>query len=374
MTENEKPRERGTGSLRLRGATWWLRYYHHGKLVEESARTSDEAAARKLLKKKLKAADTPLFVEPAARKVHFEDLVDLVRRDAARKGNRTAFRYGTPEKPGKIVMHLAATFGGVSALHITADDVDKYGDARIAARAQPATLNRELALLRHGFKLAVRKGLIPTAPAVAMRSEAGNERQGFIEPALFEGLLSALRDLDPLAAEVTEAAFFTLLRRGNVRNLTWSMLDLTVEAGTVVQGELRLPGTATKNKKPLALPLTGRLLALVNRRWQDRIETCKYVFHRKGRRVDRFEGRWQAATTAIGLPGLLMHDLRRSGARTLIRAGVPEDIVLKLGGWRTRSMLTRYNIVNTADLEDAQEKLNAAFTTAKTVLPLRRVS
>ena len=87
-----------------------------------------------------------------------------------------------------------------------------------------------------------------------------------------------------------------------------------------------------------------------------------------------FSGTWTAAATAIGRPGLLLHDLRRSGARALIRAGVPEDVVLKLGGWRTRSMLTRYNVVDTADLEDAQEKLNAAFTTAKTVLPLRRVS
>ena len=158
--------------------------------------------------------------------------MDLVRREAARKGNRTAFRYGTPEKPGKIVTHLAATFAGVSALHITTDDVDKYGDARLAAGAQPATLNRELALLRHGFKLAVRKGRIPTAPAVTMRSEAGNERQGFIEPADFEVFLRELRQRDAVVADMVEAAYFTLLRRWNVRNLTWPMFTSTWTRGT----------------------------------------------------------------------------------------------------------------------------------------------
>jgi hypothetical protein len=57
----------------------------------------------------------------------------------------------------------------------------------------------------------------------------------------------------------------------------------------------------------------------------------------------------------------VFHDHRRSGARTLLRAGVSEDVVMKMGGWRTRSMLTRYNIVDTSDLADAQQKLDAAL-------------
>jgi len=46
---------------------------------------------------------------------------------------------------------------------------------------------------------------------------------------------------------------------------------------------------------------------------------------------------------------------------------------MKLGGWRTRSMFSRYNIVDESDLADAQTKLNAAFAEARrTVVPLRR--
>jgi hypothetical protein len=169
--------QRGTGTLRQRGATsWQLRYYHRGKLVEETVRATDEATARKILRKKLKAADTPLFIELSARKVVCDDLIDLVIADAQRKQNRTAWRLGTPEKPRQVVQHLLDTFGGCPALHITTDDVDRYGDKRIAEGAKPATVNRELAILRHGFKLAVRKGLLPSMPVVTLRSEAGNER------------------------------------------------------------------------------------------------------------------------------------------------------------------------------------------------------
>jgi integrase len=367
-------RERGTGSLRLRGGIWWARYHHGGKLVEESTGERDERKARTVLRQKVKRADTPLFIDPSARKLSFDDLIALVRADAARKGNRTARRLGTATEPGAPVAHLAATFGGWPALAITSDAVDRYGDGRLAAGAKPATLNRELSVLLRGFRLAVRKGMLPTMPAVTLRSEAGNERQGFVDPADFEALLGELRQREDVVADLVETAYLTLLRRSNVRNLAWPLFRLDVEAGHVVGGELRLPSTATKNKKPLALPLTGRLLAVVDRRWQARLEHSPYVFHRDGRPVVRFKTVWREATAVIGRSGLLLHDLRRSGARTLIRAGVPEDVVMRLGGWRTRSMLTRYNIVDTSDLVDAQAKLDAALAAPgpRTIVPLRR--
>lgn len=113
----------------------------------------------------------------------------------------------------------------------------------------------------------------------------------------------------------------------------------------------------------------------MGRRYQERIAGCDLVFHRNGQPIKSFAKAWEDATTAIGRRGLLFHDLRRSGARTLIRQGVPEDIVLRMGGWRTRSMLTRYNVVSTSDLEHAQAAMDAAFTSApKNLVPLRKVS
>ena len=154
------------------------------------------------------------------------------------------------------------------------------------------------------------------------------------------------------------------------------MLDPIVEGAHIVGGTLTLPGTATKNKKALTLPLTGRLLGVLDRRWQARCATCAHVFHRAGRPVRGFNAPWQAAAAAIGQPALLLHDLRRSGARALLRAGVSEDVVMKMGGWKTRSMLTRYNIVDTTDLADAQAKLDQALSAPgpRKVVALRRQS
>jgi integrase len=67
-----------------------------------------------------------------------------------------------------------------------------------------------------------------------------------------------------------------------------------------------------------------------------------FVFTRlNGKPVRDFRLTWRKACAHAGAHDLLFHDLRRTGARNLRRAGVAEGIIMKIGGWRTRSVFER---------------------------------
>lgn len=94
---------------------------------------------------------------------------------------------------------------------------------------------------------------------------------------------------------------------------------------------------------------------------QDRVLLLAEIEPQTGRVFDTTNLRkeWNRACAACGLgriikapdkkydpryEGLTLHDLTRSAARNLLLAGVPETIVMKLGGWITRSVFDRYAV------------------------------
>ena len=59
-----------------------------------------------------------------------------------------------------------------------------------------------------------------------------------------------------------------------------------------------------------------------------------------------------------GLDTLWFHELRRSFVTRARRAGIPESVVMRMSGHKTRAVFDRYNIVNEEDLRAAVDKLD----------------
>ena len=123
--------------------------------------------------------------------------------------------------------------------------------------------------------------------------------------------------------------------------------------------------TRSKTGAARILPITPALKIVLKRRRARRVEGDAKVFLHDGLTRRVWDSSWARACRAAGLPGRHLHDCRRTAARNLIRAGVPERIAMVLLGHKTRSMFDRYNIVSDRDLRQAGERLTDYLKTQK---------
>jgi len=274
----------------------------------------------------------------------------------------------------KVRVSLRPYFGGMKAASIGTDQIRKY----IAKRQQPvtrvygdgekkrereygpasnATVNRELALLRRAFNLGrmstpPKVGTVPFIPTLA----ENNVRKGFFE---HDAFLKLRRELPEEIRPVITFAYFTGCRKAEILGLQWSQVDLAERVVRLEPGE-------TKNDDARTIPLVADLyemLKLLKESRDRNYPKSPWVFSRDGEPILAFKNSWGTACKTAGLvdasgePAKLFHDLRRTGVRNLVRAGVPERVAMMISGHKTRSVFDRYNIVSESDLKDAARRL-----------------
>ena len=384
---------RGQGTLiRYEGvASWYSCYCVHGKEVRESTETDDLKAARRAHKKLLDqlAVDREgkgRFVTPTEARVNIRQLITELEADYRLRGVRSLAQIRahlglpapapegeTPKPPRTIV----AAFGHWRAGDVTAKAVDDYVERRLAEDAAPATVNRETQLLGQALRLGLRRGKVAGPLPEIRRLREDNARQGFFEAGAFTSVVANLPDH---LQDVARFGYVTGWRRGEILTLTWADVDRD-------GGVARLRGKHSKNGQGRTLALEGDVKALIERRWAARTvkgkdgepdRVAELVFHRRGRPIVDYRKAWLAACVKAGLaqPKLdadgqplldakgnprmvatkLVHDLRRTAARNLVRAGVPERVAMAVTGHKTRAMFDRYNIVSEEDLRAAMQR------------------
>jgi integrase len=352
--------KRGSGTIYQRGKIWWMQYFVRGRLIQETTGFTQKADAENLLKQRIGEAAAGRRVGPE--RATIADLCNLVIEDNRLRNLRDARHVEWRYKA-----NIAPVLGSLLASRFGQAQVRAYIVSRRASGASDATINRELAIIRRGFKLGAGEDPpLVQRQAVILKLEEDNVRQGFLEQDQYEKLLE---ELPANLKALFVCGYHVGSRKNELRRIEWPQVDWE-------GGAIRLPGGQTKNKKPRTLPIYGDM-----RRWLEHQRAtcpkdCVWVFHgERNHPVDNHLNGWREACERVGQPGLLFHDLRRSAVRNMKRAGVQDKLAMEITGHRTRSVFDRYNIVDETDLRGAGERLEeyAKQRKLERAAPLRRV-
>jgi integrase len=346
-------RERGSGSLFHNGSkTWWIKFYVRGIPKRESSHSTDLDVAKKLLKRRLAEVETKIYVMRTNVKVDelIADLFSEYRRERRKSLAYVEMRWRK---------HLQPVFARLRADDLTTDMVQRYSTKREEEGASGPTINRELAVLKRAYSLALRSSppKVRTVPVMPMYKES-DPRTGFLEDANYVRLARECSKKGLwLRALLTVAYSFGFL--------SGELLSMRVRQIDLLSRTIRLEVGSTKNDEGRITPMTDEVFKLltacvVGKQPDDFVFTREVLEdgRRVQRRVQSFRKRWKKVCREAGVPDLIFHDLRRSGVRNLRRLGVQESVVMKISGHKTRSVFERYNIIDEADLTEAARKLN----------------
>lgn len=340
----------GTVYKRPGNDVWYFHYSENGKTVRRSSGSTKRGEAEKQLKQRLAEVQRNEFTSAIDQVMVTELLDSLLRSYRVNKQKSTWWAEILVET------HLRPFFKYHRAAKVGSDVIDRYVDFRQKVGRSNATINNELALLRRAFRLGFeaeppRLSRVPKIKKLAVQ----NARSGFFEKA---DLLKICEHLPEEIAAIAKFAYHTGCRKTEILSLRWRQVNFKERI-------IRLEDT--KNGEPRPIPIMKSIepvLASLKTQREEFWPTCEFVFSRHGKRIRDFYATWRAACIAAGFVDSegkatrLLHDMRRTGVRNLINAGVSEKIAMQISGHRTASVFKRYQIVAENDLHEAAKKLD----------------
>ena len=266
---------------------------------------------------------------------------NLLLRTTIRLSNGSETRFGAIPVDA-LTKHDIEAFREVHRQVRTEKLADRKGRERIVRRGGPVGVNRCLLRLRAFYNWAMANEHVATTPfkrgsvsVIRMYKEAERERR--LEPGEEERLVEAC---SPHLRALVTAALETCCRVSELLKLQWRHVRFDLN-------EIRLPAANTKARRPRVLPMSARLLALLELRRHDpagrEFKSEAFVFgNALGEPVGSVDTAWRAACRRAGIVGLHFHDLRREAGSRLLEGGVPEHYVQRFLDHANLSTTSRY--------------------------------
>lgn len=251
---------------------------------------------------------------------------------------------------------LIPALGKERADTLSEQRVNGYKKRRLVEGAQPGTVNRELATLKHMLRDAAQAKDIPVMPCRITMLDEPEGRIVVISEAQERVLLqAAIEDHDPHLWLFIQFGLNTAMRHSEMLSARFDQIDWTLNT-------LFVPKAKAGSRQQ---PLTRTLVEILRAEREHRDDKDGFVFptlmpglsltgHRShlNRPFERCVER-----AGVGPAHITPHVMRHTAITRLVEEGVPLPTIQKISGHKTLAMVLRYTHVSGKHVADAMAKL-----------------
>ena len=312
-----------------RGDNWYIDLRFKGQRIRESIGHSNKNAQKVIDKKKTEIIENKyLDIREEPELIGFHEFA--VEYLELTKPNK---KQSSWSRELSVMRRLDNRFGNKIFQQITTDEIERYKSKRLKDGVMPATINRELALLKTMFTKAQKWNRVNFNPAKDVKLLDGEvERVRYLMPEEVQKLLS---NCNGFIRPIVLVALNTGMRKGEILDLKWENINFDL-------GIISIMKTNTKNKVRKDIPMNEIVKATING-----IEKKgQYVFCNGDGKPFQNSGvrkSFEKAVRESKIEDFRFHDLRHTFASNLVMGGVDIMTVKELMGHKDLKMTLRYS-------------------------------
>jgi integrase len=311
-------------TIRKRGSSWQVQVRRDGfpPLTRSFSTRSDAAEWARDKERQIDRAELPTTI----RDFKGMTVADLLRRY---EQEVTPMKRGAKFEQSRLRQLLSHSIANTSLHNLSGASVTRYRDDRLKV-VKPASVRRELVVLRHVFEVARTEWGMPirTNPIHQIKLPTDSKpRERRLEDGDDIRLADAISSnsawyLRPLIALAIE----TGMRRGELLSIRWKDVDMTAPTIRILK---------TKNGHPRTIPLTPKAVEILA------------SLEKKDERVfpvtpNAVRLAWERLRKRAGLEDLRLHDLRHEAVSRFFEYGLTVPEVALISEHRDPRMLSRY--------------------------------
>jgi len=321
-----------------RSDKWYVDYTYKGKRYRQSVGKDKKTADLIIKDIEIKIAKGEYLGITGQSQILFEDFTSEYLDYA--KVNKAHSTYNAD--CDRLNANLLPYFSRRCLHEIHNSMIEEFKNMRIS-KVKGATVNRDLALLKHIYTKAIDWGYVTSNPVKKVKFF--KESQGRTRFLNNQEIASLHNECSGILKSLVMTALYTGMRRGEILKLKWQDVDIINRIITV---------TFTKNNQvrniPIANVLFDELMQLPRH--------SEYVFSNPDGSIYKPRKRFETALRRAKLSGVCWYTLRHTFASILVMNGTDLRTVAELLGDKTLQMVMRYSHLSRNHLRDAIGKLD----------------